>query len=187
MTPLEKSDGVVNKNKVKFDRSLKEAKMLIEIPRKADYKADRMIVIVDELGKLVAPISSCKKGCSYCCYQAVAVSTWEVQKIAKYAKRKTTGFVGYSVEKGETIRHIQDQFAKIPCPFLIDDLCTIYPVRPFMCRTHFSISDDPTDCSLTLKPEHQVPYFNMEEFKMAWAFILIHENHNFGDIREFFE
>jgi len=183
MTPLEKSDSVVNKNKAQFDHCLKEVQWLAtDSPRNTEFKAVRMLEIIDSLSAHVSPHSSCQKGCSYCCYQAVVVSTWEVDRIAKYAKRKTTGFEGHT----KTIKHIQDQFCLVVCPFLINDACTIYPVRPFMCRAHYSYSDDPTDCDIALKPEGRVPYFNFEKYKGAWAMLFIKDDCHFGDIREFF-
>jgi hypothetical protein len=30
---------------------------------------------------------------------------------------------------------------RTPCPFLVDDSCQIYPVRPYCCRSYLSISD----------------------------------------------
>jgi Fe-S-cluster containining protein len=184
MTPLEKSDSVVNKYKSKFTRSLKEVRWLSsDSPRSIDYKAVRMLEIIDGLGALVAPVSSCKKGCSYCCYQAVVISTWEADRIAKYAKRKTNGFGGHT----ETIKHIQEQFCNVVCPFLVNDACSIYPARPFMCRAHYSFSDDPTACDIALNPGTTVPYFNFENYKGEWAKLFILDDFRFGDIREFFE
>ncbi|MBU2591638.1 MAG: YkgJ family cysteine cluster protein, partial [Nitrospinae bacterium] len=34
---------------------------------------------------------------------------------------------------------------RIKCPFLIDDNCTIYPVRPIICRTYF-VESNPDEC-----------------------------------------
>lgn len=36
----------------------------------------------------------------------------------------------------------------ITCPFLIDRRCSIYPVRPTMCRT-YSVAEDPQACSMS--------------------------------------
>jgi hypothetical protein len=184
MTPLEKSDSVVNKNKAKFDRCLKEVKWLaMDSPRNTDFKAVRMLEIIDSLSVHVAPLSSCQKKCSYCCYQSVAIPTWEVDRIAKYSGRKTTGFGGHT----KNLKHIQEQFCNVVCPFLINDACSIYPVRPFMCRAHYSYSDDPTDCDIALNPGMTAPYFNFENYKKAFAMLFIKDGCHFGDIREFFE
>jgi hypothetical protein len=156
-------------------------------PRNTGYKIIRLIELIDTLGDLAASVATCKKGCSHCCYQAVAVSTWEVERIAKYSKRKPTGFIGYSPARGEGISHIVDKFANTPCPFLVEDTCAIYPVRPINCRSHLSLGDDPLDCSLSLKPNGTVPYFNLEEFKTASVYIFLDGGYSFGDIREFFE
>jgi len=186
MTPQGKADSVVNKNKDQFTRRLKEAACLISAKRELEVCAYRMIEIIDEICSLTIPVATCKKGCDACCYQSVAISTWEAKKIAQYSGRKTTGFKGYDYKDGQSILGIQKKFSKIVCPFLIDNACAIYPVRPFTCRSHISLSDDPTDCDLFLKPDGIVTYFNLEEFKIAWALINLSAGSNFGDIRDFF-
>ena len=48
----------------------------------------------------------------------------------------------------EDIGLLENQIAKdkIPCPFLIANECSIYPVRPIVCRTHI-VDSDPEKCN----------------------------------------
>jgi len=55
------------------------------------------------------PKSSCKEGCFLCCYNSVQMADEEMQRMGGYE---------YSGK----------------CSHLIDCKCTVYPVRPFVCR-----------------------------------------------------
>ena len=100
----------------------------------------------------------CDKGCAACCTQNVTMTAvegdlihghiWEQGQQAWFAERLQ--------EKGQTGRpqRTTNQFAAAclaaedsdpgtcgnlgPCPFLEQDVCTIYPVRPFACRSFAS-------------------------------------------------
>lgn len=106
------------------------------------------------------PKSFCKAGCSGCCYYPVGLFTisfteWEVIRrhmeaewtdadradfVARYQATFTTfwkfvlgqlqnSFVGLLL----TAPFVQR--ARIPCPFLKDERCSIYAARPYQCRT----------------------------------------------------
>ncbi len=118
---------------------------------------------LDKLAEGVAktfPKSFCKAGCSGCCYYPVGLFTisfteWEVIRrhietewtdaeradfVARY-KKVFTGFWRF------VLGQLQNSFvslivtapfvhrARIACPFLKDDRCSIYAVRPYQCRT----------------------------------------------------
>ncbi len=88
----------------------------------------------------------CAKGCSWCCYQAVLVSPQEVLLISRYLsdeladaqqqvicwnareKQAVTG----TMSVREFLQYLQ------PCPFLLENSCLIYPVRPMACRVYLS-------------------------------------------------
>ncbi len=77
----------------------------------------------------------CCAGCSTCCHQDVPVSPLEA--IAVY-------FATHTYLQGETKekvhKQLQAQNGDISknhgqCPFLLDDKCSIYPLRPIACRS----------------------------------------------------
>jgi len=80
----------------------------------------------------------CEKGCSYCCYG------WEV----KLTFSELLDFIKFlnnlsDDEKVKTAKRLEDykNFKDItnePCPFLDNNLCVVYPLRPFVCRTFSS-------------------------------------------------
>jgi Fe-S-cluster containining protein len=113
---------------------------------------------------------SCKKGCVACCYQAVPLSPAEAWMIADVvaslpADRKAAALERFAAAKarlaeagfGDRSLHRAgeaeveklglDYFRlRIPCPFLVDDACSIHPSRPSACR-EFLVSSPAENCA----------------------------------------
>ena len=108
----------------------------------------------------------CQPGCAYCCLRSIRIHLAEETVIGKYVKEEL------SAENGEMIRKklqrwfqffndvtpqrtltisdmakLDQQVAKsrMECPFLLLSRCSIYPVRPLVCRTH-TVNDSPELC-----------------------------------------
>jgi hypothetical protein len=115
-----------------------------QIFRKAALVTDaKLRTILDQLERLKPGDEhrpKCSYGCAYCCYQwvrcavpeALAVvahirQTWPQERI----EQLITALADYRIE-----------FDKIPpntisslcCPVLVDNVCSVYEVRPFICR-----------------------------------------------------
>lgn len=85
---------------------------------------------------------ACKPGCSYCCYFKVEIKPLEIIEIVEYVKKS------FSAEKIEAaVKQAKDNIAELKhldysqqvatnqiCPFLINENCSIYNVRPTKCR-----------------------------------------------------
>jgi hypothetical protein len=99
---------------------------------------------------------ACHSGCAHCCYQAVGVSAPEV--FAIYEHLRTTLSVHQLDSVAQRIRDADDRTRgmtsaerlapDLPCPFLEDQRCSIYAVRPLACRGANSL--DATECERTL-------------------------------------
>jgi len=102
---------------------------------------------------------SCRKGCGICCCQLVPLSAPEAFFLYDYVnslpeERRTEILSRFSaINEGiiERIKNLKDTDEhqalawdyfklRIPCPFLDDDSCSIYPIRPFACREYNIIS-----------------------------------------------
>jgi len=109
----------------------------------------------------------CSIGCSHCCHQNIPVHAAEEFAITEYVDQE------FSVrQKSELIDRLRNWFRfmnantpdvsvlseedvrifgeklilhKIPCPFLYENKCSIYKVRPITCRT-FYVVDSPKIC-----------------------------------------
>jgi hypothetical protein len=84
---------------------------------------------------------ACKRGCSYCCYGYVGVLAPEVFRIAdavRLAGRQQASMSASAVRERCAPLIGKDppsrMGAKLPCPLLVDNTCTTYLERPFVCR-----------------------------------------------------
>jgi Fe-S-cluster containining protein len=116
---------------------------------------------------------SCKAGCGACCRQMVPVSIFEAEALAAWirtlpeARRQelagrfhqallklaAAGLIDRMVNEdwlSETASARQmnlDYFyQRVPCPFLENESCSIYPIRPLVCR-EFLVSSAPEHCA----------------------------------------
>lgn len=104
------------------------------------------------------PTPACSKGCSTCCSQNVTITALEGEDILRYIllegmvnqfatallranvvsrpKFTTNDFAGACLDGRDVDSGIETGSGT--CPFLADNICTIYPVRPFSCRLFIS-------------------------------------------------
>jgi Fe-S-cluster containining protein len=117
-------------------------------------KEEVLLRIYDAFEKWVDEDLACKKGCATCCTQNVMITAvegelihrfireqgkqeWFASKFQKKAKTRrpeitTNGFAASCLD-GKDIE--PDSYGSSePCPFLEQECCTIYEVRPFSCR-----------------------------------------------------
>ncbi len=93
-----------------------------------------------------APEYACRKGCSHCCHQSVMVTAPEVVHAAKFLHDNLTekevlrlrDRVAARARQGDGLDNHERMDSRIACAFLMDGMCSIYPVRPLQCRGGFS-------------------------------------------------
>lgn len=85
------------------------------------------------LQKLIKEFADCSI-CGICCKDCkVPLFDYEIKKIADFLKIKTKKFKKMYIVKSTT--SITKQGFKQPCPFLKNNKCDIYSVRPLACRS----------------------------------------------------
>jgi Fe-S-cluster containining protein len=104
----------------------------------------KFLTYVDELNNIYKIYSPCKKVCSSCCDIPVAVSDLEIIIIKEYLDKNHIAYKKLSnteekLKGAEKIGIIGEQYTGIKCPFLKDNNCYIYSVRPFVCRKYITI------------------------------------------------
>jgi uncharacterized protein len=108
--------------------------------------ADEALAIV---GEEYRPTIACREGCSYCCRKpGVLVTLPEVIRIVALLRetRDAHGLDGLQARVAGYVaqlqgRHFNDPTAdSVPCPLLVDDRCSVYDVRPLVCRGFNSTS-----------------------------------------------
>lgn len=98
--------------------------------------------------------ASCTKGCTWCCYQVVAVNLAEGVVLAREIMKRSDW---KRIAKDMAVRAKQTpadvsredyMYRKLPCPLLDTEekTCRVYDVRPAACRFYYVITD-PAYCS----------------------------------------
>jgi Fe-S-cluster containining protein len=110
----------------------------------------------------------------WCCYQRVTVDFAEALLIYRHAAQKARPQLEAAFKRAKELRHergkerrlvtkdgkppppwTDDDDAyfrhRLPCPFLQHGRCTVYPVRPDRCRTHY-MQANPQKCRDELTP-----------------------------------
>jgi Fe-S-cluster containining protein len=86
---------------------------------------------------------ACKSGCSHCCNVQVHALEPEVFRIAgalrKLGPVVQEGLLEKLRQHAAMVRGLTLQDHRIPCPFLVDRLCSIYSIRPAVCRKAHSL------------------------------------------------
>jgi len=85
---------------------------------------------------------ACRPGCAHCCHQAVGVVAPEALAIHEHLRStRTPGELEAVVLRIRTaddrtrgLTSAERQSPDLPCPFLEEDRCSIYEVRPLACR-----------------------------------------------------
>ncbi len=117
-------------------------------------KEEVLLGIYDAFDKWVDEDLACKKGCAACCTQNVMITAvegelihrfireqdkreWFAAKFQKKAKTRrpeitTNGFAASCLD-GNDVEPDSYGSSEV-CPFLEEDCCSIYEVRPFSCR-----------------------------------------------------
>ena len=76
---------------------------------------------------------ACHKGCHNCCLKpSVPITPLEIQGLSWFSSEKLKNPLRQVVKK-QLFKHKQTT----QCPFLVERLCAIYPVRPIACRHYF--------------------------------------------------
>jgi Fe-S-cluster containining protein len=84
---------------------------------------------------------ACAVGCSFCCYNVVMATAPEIFLAATELRaRHDQAFVAEVGAKCDAPRQAGGSGKKSPCPLLHDNLCSVYSVRPSVCRKHNSFS-----------------------------------------------
>jgi len=117
-------------------------------------KEEVLLGIYEKFERWVDEDLACNKGCATCCTQNVVITAVEGEFIHRFIREKgmQKWFAGKIQKKAQTRRPelTTNGFAAAclegkdvepdsygssePCPFLENDCCTIYEVRPFSCR-----------------------------------------------------
>jgi len=126
---------------------------------------------------LPTPIA-CAPGCSFCCYNQVELTPLEALVlgdflIARVPAGKLPLLLGALKEEKARLQALRpEELARrrreFPCPLLVGEHCSVYPVRPLMCRAMHSL--DQEHCRRSLASPELLPdryYQHRHDFALA--------------------
>ena len=93
-------------------------------------------VAADKVMDLVNNETTCSKGCDFCCYDKINVTKTEIAVIDNFVRKNHI-----IADPVNTKPWNERKYAEYKCRYLRNGECMIYPVRPFVCRTHNSKDD----------------------------------------------
>jgi Fe-S-cluster containining protein len=142
-----------------------------------------------QLAQAGKPVS-CKAGCTHCCHQLISLNIFEAEALAAWIqtlpetrqKQLADRFhkTLLKISAAELIDRMVDEdwfvesstakqlavdylYKRIPCPFLEEERCSIYPMRPLICR-EYMVTSPPVHCydpvSLQTEPVRMPLYFS---------------------------
>lgn len=121
----------------------------LELASNALYWTDQAVQEFTSLESLPEPLD-CKPGCHYCCYNLPIVTAPEALLIGYHVERNFTDQAKKEIDGSVEmiLGRIKDLSPydvvmirhELPCIFLKDGVCRVYPVRPAVCRTCSSTS-----------------------------------------------
>lgn len=93
---------------------------------------------------------ACQAGCFYCCHSKVDVYPVEAFIIADYIRKnfsvgergRLESVARENIAKVAPLTYEQQMLAMLPCPLLREKKCSVYPVRPSLCRIMHSTRVD---------------------------------------------
>lgn len=143
-------------------------------------KLRKIYALVDKLVDAAGPFVPCKRGCSACCYININITEAEAQIIEAQTGRRYARLTA-------PIQHPEGKFTGMPCPFLVDGACSIYSVRPFVCRHHLSFNLDAYWCAPERAHLANMPMVSFSAAKEAHRSVTrLDAGGMHGDIRDFF-
>jgi Fe-S-cluster containining protein len=105
--------------------------------------ADQLIDYFESENQLPHPIA-CREGCNFCCYNQVEVTPLEALSIGHHVGENfspedrealiTRVSRGLALKAGKGTKELARLRQQFPCPLLMNGRCSIYPVRPLVCR-----------------------------------------------------
>jgi len=139
-------------------------------------KLESIYAFLNDLLSFVAKYMPCRKGCNYCCYIKVSISSLEAEYIQ----------TNLGIKQHPNLQR-KDIYGT-PCPFLKDGACSIYEYRPFVCRRHLALFDNPKWCQLGLCDKYMFPQIRCTEVEKSYYFVISASGAgSLYDIRQLFQ
>lgn len=140
-------------------------------------KLRRLHAITDEVMAQFDAATPCKAGCGGCCHYEVKIYPIEASYIARNSGRPL---------RKEPAPN--ESFHGRPCVFLQEGRCSIYAVRPVVCRTHLAFTPTAYWCQPERSNDHEMPMLTLTGIRDALGQIVVQSGQTRQyDIRQLFD
>jgi Fe-S-cluster containining protein len=147
--------------------------------------SEEILSITDKKTTESGEAIACRKKCSHCCRYLVPLTIPEAMRLTEEVesrplwerrfvvescllmarcileltpKSSLEKFINIPLNAGTRFKDLSDWYSRIdlPCPFLVNHLCTIYEQRPIACREHM-VTGSNSNCEVrSVQPPHRV-------------------------------
>ena len=102
---------------------------------------------------------ACRKGCAYCCTQLVAATAPEALLVAATIRKRGAVVARVNDVNAQTKGLSMEARlqAKVSCPMLEDNACSVYAARPIGCRSFVSVNLDACIATFVNGADPQIP------------------------------
>ena len=132
----------------------------LELAGSALAWADHLVERFEAENPLPRPIV-CQAGCYYCCHNQVELTPPEALLLGHYVEQhfpevekaglKAKIAESLKIKAGKNKAEMARIRQELPCPLLREARCSVYPVRPLICRAMHSL--EAGDCEQALRRE----------------------------------
>jgi Fe-S-cluster containining protein len=106
-------------------------------------KKQVLIKLADQVNEAILPYAACNAGCSHCCSMPTLIYQYEAEQLAEVSGRP---FKKLNPRSHTAVMARAVEFHGQVCPFLSQGRCSVYEVRPMICRLHHSLNATPENC-----------------------------------------
>jgi len=145
-------------------------------------KFRKVYAVIDAIADHRAPFVACREGCAHCCKMEVSISAAEARVISAATGRPLKRVL-------DRVTQGHGKYVGVACPFLATDhTCSIYTVRPMVCRKHASFFNTSRWCEADTMNFVDAPMVNFSGIDEAYLSIGVSSGQTvIADIRDFFD
>lgn len=155
---------------------ISKSKSVLDLKKAAQTARSKLDPLFAQGLKATSSTVACCAGCAYCCYLKVDVHAHEIFSIVDYLRRNKSvveieAIASAAEANKKKVRPMTEQEqlgTNIRCPLLNqDNTCSVYPVRPALCRSKHSVSVQPCKESFDDPQDLESPSGDVPEIKMV--------------------
>jgi Fe-S-cluster containining protein len=131
--------------------------------------ADQLVALFEAANRLPRPIA-CQPGCYFCCHNQIELTPPEALLLGDYVeknfsdeeKRQLRDRIerALHLQTGKTKNEVAESRQQLPCPCLTGGRCSVYPVRPLVCRAMHALNAGQCEASLNFQDLRPVEHYS---------------------------